>query len=55
LKCHLFAVLWLNFRTLKGVEKVSDLLPMSQRELSRLEVFRRLLDKQLRQRLYRSS
>jgi transposase len=34
----------------KGVEKVSELLPMSQRELSRLEVFRQLQDKRLRQR-----
>jgi transposase len=34
----------------KGVEKVNELLPMSQRELSRLEVFRQLLEKRLRQR-----
>src|SRR5215210_8926838 len=34
----------------KGVEKVSELLPMSQRELSRLEVFRQLLEKRLKQR-----
>jgi transposase len=32
------------------VEKVSELLQMSQRELSRLEVFRQLQDKRLRQR-----
>lgn len=34
----------------KGVEKVSQLLQMSQRELSRLEVFRQLQEKRLRQR-----
>lgn len=34
----------------KGVEKVSDLLLMSQHELSRLEVFRQLLEKRLKQR-----
>jgi transposase len=34
----------------KGVEKVSELLLMSQHELSRLEVFRQLLEKRLRQR-----
>jgi transposase len=32
------------------VEKVSEILPMSQRELSRLDVFRQLQDKRLRQR-----
>ena len=34
----------------KGVEKVSDLLLMSQHELSRLEVFQQLLEKRLKQR-----
>src|SRR3954470_24792819 len=34
----------------KGVEKVSDILLMSQRELSRLEVFQQLLEKRLKQR-----
>ena len=34
----------------KGVEKVSQLLQMSQRELSRLEVLRQLQEKRLRQR-----